>query len=459
MRPLLQYYETLEAQTLWEGDIRMTVLVALIQETHVLVDVLRQGNEIADSPLVVDLSPASSWSLGGIILTSQMLYVIAFDNEDDAGGGEDDQAGAHPGGTIATPEKTSASLAEEGSPEHCFEAMLSRLPLFHVVVEDVVEAVQRLEVIEQPLTVQSSSTHMAAFLRLSTLSQDVNFILKSPKLFDNIDLPEVVHAFGILPSVDVEQRCFSPTTDQHEHKFRDSSSPMGNAHRRSASRATSNGTQQNYSRGLSTLPAWDTTEDPEGVGCAASERIQLVVRELEVRCQLVADEGFLRARLSHSLFQSTVDRITAHYTSILAAAKRDPLETGTVLPSCSVSSFSEDAALRGLLEAEERRVRIDLGAYLTDAKKTSGEALISAERANLLRESVAFKQRVSSELDMVNRNLKQMETALFEVSSSLNDVTKERDALKAREAHVVENARRREAELHAQLEEAQVGRH
>ncbi|CUI14230.1 Hypothetical protein, putative [Bodo saltans] len=465
MRPLLQYYEALEAQALWEGDIRMTALIALIQESHGVADVLRRGNEIADSQLVVDLSPASSWSLGGIILTSHMLYVIAFDNDDT----DDASLNADGGGSSSnaiTPERRSAAGGGEfDSPEHCFEAMLSRLPLFHVVLEDVIEAVQRLEIIEQPeSTVHMSGVPMAALVKLSTLAQDVRFILKSSHRFDNIDLSELVHAFGILPSVEVEQRSFSPTVDRRQESGSPNYAPKKSTIGRSVSRASDSATSQRYSaRGTSSMahtannaasPNWDSADDPSAVGYVASQRFELVTEELEARCRFIADEGYDRTVLITALFHRTLYQLNATFAATIDAARREQLDVGYVSTASQVLSLGENAALKSLLENEERKVRVELGAYLTDSKRVSSQVLLAAERANLLRESAAFKLQTTNDFDNAQRTLKQMETALFEATSSLQEISRERDALKAREALVVENARRREADLHAQLEDA-----
>lgn len=424
MASALPYFRALEAQELWEGDIQLTVLVTLFPSVAAAV-----ANPDASST-TISTQLTSSNALGGVVLTDHMVYVLRFD-----------------------------ALPSEAA-----------TPSFQIVLEDVVDAITHLDLFENN---EPSPTGSQVVFRLRTLSDDAIFTLKDASLFDNIDLAEVVHYFGIIPSVHVTQQLYGGAAHQGGECSPDAPrcAPPPQALQlgpdmppRERSLSSQQMSRKSGESVESTQPNWEDCSPPKKqndkdtalVLESFSRVLTLFNSEAQRRMQVINDEGSDRSLIVLRQYQRLVDTLQFHFMEELDARAANEVSVAHQISSVvPVQQFSnvDEASLQQLLESHERLARQRLQKYLTITKKESSAKARAAEREFDQREALERQRRLEKELSAVVAELHDLESALFASKEAVQSLTAERNDLKKRESVVVEKARKREAELHQQIKE------
>lgn len=429
MRPLIQYYEALEAQTLWEGEISATALVAVFDLPP--AESLEHVREATSSSIATDLSTTTAgWHLGGVILTKHMIYLVVFDDDD--GGDEDSSFSSQlpSASSASTPNQRSVGgerSFDGASPHHAFEALLSRLPPFRVLLEDVLEAITHVELLER-----GDGSDAPPLVRLQTLAQECLFVLKGAEEFDNATLEELVHVLGLLPGVTVRQHVLAASEPSFSPRSQRRAIP------RSEPRSTSKS------------GAWEQHDEVVNADMAV-----LIAAEPEERLQIADEQCELRVQLVLNAYRSLISKSRRRFEEELEAASKRPLDISGVpaalLPATSADGRVDEATVASVLEAFERDARVRVQKYVTPSRQAAAANRLAAETAAMQRDVSDVKQKLCGELQNVQRELHEKEAAFQEAQRHVAALTSERNELKRRETAVVEGARKREAELHIQI--------
>ncbi len=412
----------LETPTLWEGRIQLTALVALF----------RNVDDAFAYPECLSTVPAleSPWRMGGLVLTDLMLYIVCVAHAEEHADETDSRHAAGSGGA---------------------EDMLAGGGV-HVELEDVVDSITSLDVYDRS---GAAGVHPMVVLKVNTFTHELAFVPLSEEVFDNVGVGEVVHHFGILPGVVVRHHVY---TAVNPHA---SSPPVKPALRKAASPS-----QLGAAAPRTPLcPAFDSVSPVRAVGHGQELLVALMTAleaEGALRLSIDRDEASQRlaatAALGNALLAAQLEwqrrlmaDIKALNTNIFIDDSSLHDDDSSPGPAVSLLERPASDAVRQLLETQERLVRVRTEKYLHSMRAVR-ESRRHSERIADLAHAKETEQRLQQQLAERDEQLRTMSATVQALQASRVALESELNDFKRREATVIEKARRREADLHAQLE-------
>ena len=410
-----ELYAMLETPTLWEGRIQVTALIALFRSVD---DAFGHPECIESVP-----SSASPWRMGGLVLTDLMLYIVCVADPEEV---EEQEALEQGGGNV------------------------------HIELEDVADSITSLDVYDRSAVVGRTTAGDRApmvVLKVNTFTHELSFVVLSETVFDNVGVGEVVHHFGILPAVTVNHHVYSQLLSGV-------ASPATKPALRKVSGGSSPELQRSKPSTNAIRPAFDSVSPERRTPSSGSSSLPMLLlavqsEESSLRLCIERDESSSRLDTVASLGSALLRAQLEWQLTILEEAKA--MNTNIVLGEPAVENGSAilekpaSEAVRQLLENQERVIRVKTDKYLRDTKDLRARQRICERNADLT-QARETEQALRNQLADQESRLHGLGEAMQTLRGEKQSIEDELNDFKRREATVIEKARRREAELHSQLE-------